>query len=163
MKDFEDLPLSKSSILKKNIISVDEFRAITENEHALQSQVERYLNAQNIDFIRIPDLLYAVLFGKRKDGKSTWMIKHRQTGKELTIQQKKFIAGYLKGLKDLLILMPLDDKYVVGRYVELKTGKGKLTGSQKKKHRNLPFVIARSFQKIEQIVSELLKRKMQNS
>src|SRR4030067_2135056 len=88
----------KQKQTQRNIITVDEFRAITENESTLQNQCEEYLEFLKYDFIRIPSSVYAILFGAKS---------------KLTILQKRFIAKYLKGLSDLTILKPLTDKYAL--------------------------------------------------
>ena len=136
-----ELKLSKRKQLQTNVYDVETFKKTFVKEADLQRQCEQYLEVMGIDYIRIPNAVYNMIFGPHS---------------KLTGQQKSFCAKYLKGLKDLFVLVP-DSEYVRGIVIELKSAKGKLSQGQKKKHRNLPTHIVRDFRRFEELINEFMK------
>ena len=137
-----ELPHSKRKQLQNNVIDKKEFKALTCKESDLQNQCEEYLGWMHIKFVRIPDILYNIIFNPENE------IYHL-----IPILIRKIIAKYIKGLPDLTILFP------DGRFwcVELKTKKGKLSQGQKTFAKYVPVTIKRSFEDFKKELDEKLK------
>ena len=132
-----ELPNSKRRQAGRGI-SVQEFKAITEDEGSLERTCEEWLNVQRIPFIRVPDAAYKAIFGNRQiDGRT-----------------KSLVSSFMKGLPDITILNP-DGRYLC---IELKTSKGKQSQGQINFERKVPnhYRIIRSFEDFEKQVEEFL-------
>ena len=97
------------------------------SELALTEQCENWLKLNNIPFIRIPDMIYKIIFGNQS----------------ILIWQKKFISEFIKGLPDFTVLLP-NGVYIC---IELKTSTGKQTAKQKGFEKSVKnYEIVRSFE-----------------
>lgn len=103
-------------------------------ESTIQEFTEAYLVLRNIPFIRIPDSVYAAVFGFGRNGASYGA------------------SEYLKGLPDLTILYR-------GRYLalELKRDGGKLRASQRVWRDAIGTVVAHSFDEAQGIIDSFIK------
>ena len=109
-----DLLFSKAKQTGNNIMSVDEFKAYTGKESSLQAQCENYLELMKIDYIRIPDELFRIIFA------------HNEVSRKIPVWYKALISGFLKGLPDLMLFKRDEIPYNKALFIELKTAKGKL-------------------------------------
>ena len=129
-----ELKFSKSKQTGNNVISKEDFKAIYDNEAALQRKCEAYLDWMHIGYIRIPDALYRIIFGALSN---------------VTPSLRSLISSFIKGLPDLTILFP-DGRYLC---VELKTKKGKMSQGQKTFAKKVPqVVIVRSLEDFKELV-----------
>ena len=80
------------------------------SEKELQNLCEGYLEAQRIAYIRIPDLIYKIVFG----------------GSYVQPHLKAIVSKYFKGLPDLTVLFD-SGKYLA---IELKTGHHQTPGQK---------------------------------
>jgi len=107
-------------------------------EDTIQSFVEQYLDALHIPYLRIPAVVYAVVFGRKS-----------RSGAELNALRdaKEKIGGF----PDLLIMKD-------GRYLplELKTEIGKLNTAQKRWKYAIGTLVPRSFESARKIIDEFL-------
>lgn len=131
-----ELPFSKERLLRKNTISVREFKSIVSDESSLQRQCEEYLDLHRITYIRVPDAIYKAIFGTT----------------DIKPHIKRLISSFIKGLPDLTILIK-GVKYNQALCVELKTSKGKLSQGQKSFAKNVNVHIVRSFEDFEKLVN----------
>lgn len=112
-------------------------------ESTLQSNCESYLNLLHIPYIRIPDVLYSVIFG------------NSYASKRIPVYVKKVISGFLKGLPDLIILKEMQGTiYNKALCIELKSKTGRLTKEQRQFGAILNLVVVRSFDDFKNIVNE---------
>ena len=132
------LPLDKRNYSRK-AMDVQEFKATTESEAALQRQCEAYLEWKQLPFVRIPDALFRAIYA---------------IGSHVPIQDKRIVSEYLKGLPDLTVLIPDGGHYNRAVCFELKTKKGKQSQGQKRFASKVNVIIVRSF---EQFCFELGK------
>lgn len=139
-----ELKFSKSKQTGNKTMDASEYRASQIKESDLQRLCEEYLELKRIAYIRVPDAIYKAIFG-------TSSIKPHV---------KRLISSFIKGLPDLTLLKPIDDKYVVGRHVELKTAKGKQSQGQKTFATKLPVKIVRSFEEFQKVVKEFEEWRM---
>ena len=140
-KPINELPYSKSKATRNNIRDRSKHKPTNEPEKILQRQVEEYLEYLPVEYIRIPDSVYYTLFGP-------------QSG--LSSRDKAFVAKYLKGLKDLIVLKPLDNGYALALVLELKTAKGKVSQGQKNKHKLLTTHVKRSFDDARELIDDFV-------
>lgn len=91
-------------------------------ESSIQSQVESYLKAKGIEYIRFPDSLYRYIFANQS----------------IPIHVKKQCSDYMKGIPDLIILTK-SKAYNDCLLLEIKAKDGKLSQGQKNfaKHLNV--------------------------
>ena len=139
-----DLKFSKKKQLQNNVIDKKEFKALTCKESDLQNLCEEYLDWMHVRYIRIPDILYNIIFNPLSD-----------VYKLLPDWIRKIIAKYIKGLPDLTILFP------DGRYwcVELKIKKGRMSQGQKTFAKYVPITIKRSFEDFKKELDEKIENK----
>lgn len=103
----------------------------TKPEAVLQQQCESYLDLLGLEYIRIPNSLWAIVM---------------RSGCQGAINE---ISDYLKGVPDLMICKK--NQYLA---VELKTEVGKLSQSQNKKIKALDGIVIRSFGHFKELVDE---------
>lgn len=84
-----------------------------DSEDKIQSEVDDLLDSANIAYIRIPDVVYTIVF--------EWL-----EGK-IPATIKRLVSAFIKGLPDTTILCKSGKFYCV----ELKSKKGKLSQGQK--------------------------------
>ena len=135
--NYNDLPFSKRKQAGRKSIDVNEFKAMTQTEADLQRQCEEYLALNKLQFIRLPDAVY----------------KHRSVSPVL----QKIIAEYWRGLPDLTVLKPHDDKHCLACCIELKSKSGKLSQGQKNFARKLPTYVCRSFDDFVNIIEKFIE------
>jgi len=161
--------LKKANLLKKSKWSTSEFKEFTGKESDLQNSCEELLQYYpDIATVRIPDLLYFVLFsGKFK-------IIDRSSGKEIDGRWYKKISAWLKGLPDLVLIKKIDTQRIeygkrdsgilmpveivqeinLCMCAELKTTKGRLTKHQKKFGEVVNLLEFRAFEEFEKRLKE---------
>jgi len=163
--------LQKANLLKKDNWTTDEFKAFTGKESDLQKSCEDLLQYYpNIKVLRVPNLLYFVLFSKLRDGSPRFKIVDCTTQVQIPGGWYKEIARWFRGVPDLVLIkknqtayqgnwkkegnpievLPLNDCMVA----ELKTKKGKLTKHQKKFGEVVNLIEIRSFEEFEQRLKE---------
>lgn len=142
----EDLKFSKKKQLKKTITK-DEFKAIYHDEASLQRQAESYLDHLYLEYYRVPDGVYKLLFGG-KDGK--YFI-------EIPEHIRSLFSSFFKGVPDLTIFKNSDFPECRALRIEFKTKTGKQTQSQKKRAAKAHVVVVRSFDHFKQLVDDFIK------
>jgi len=147
--------LKKANLIKKDKWSVDEFKQYTGKESGLQSQCESLLRYYpNLKAVRIPDLLYFVLFSQLGGGGHRFKIVDRTTGVQIPMGWYRKISMWLTGLPDLIILKRSVGDLNLAICPELKTKKGKLSKHQKKFAETINLVEVRSFEQFEKLLKE---------
>jgi hypothetical protein len=137
----DDLPFSKAKATRRYFMEVDEFKATTDTEEALQRQCEQYLRARKIDFVRIPDWIYRLVTSNPK--------------------LRKWISQYFKGLPDLMIFRQWKSPYNLALFVELKKKGGQLSQGQEALGRRLNVLVIREFELFVVVVDRFLEQQLQ--
>lgn len=109
-------------------------------EASIQSFVDDYLSALQIENIRIPDAL--------------WRLIHATGNPGVIAQLRKAIGG----ISDNTCMIPISEDYSLCLHLELKSATGKLHGKQKINAKKLPWKIARSPEEAKKFIDEF-KRK----
>jgi len=137
----ESNPFSKKSMLKKTVWTPAEYKAYTGKEADLQRQVEQYLDVTQVDYIRLPDELYKILFSNQ------YRIVHCHTGADVTGRVRGYLSSYIKGISDLIIMEPIGKlPFFIGATLELKVKNRKASKHQERKFKNIPLVVEQSFE-----------------
>ena len=105
-------------------------------EAQLQNQCDDILEALNLEYLRIPDDLYRILY------------RHANQG------VKNAVSRGMGGHADNLVFIPINDKYSLCLHLELKSKKGKLHGRQKT--RKVPTQISRSPETTDKLLREFM-------
>jgi hypothetical protein len=100
-------------------------------EAILQSQCEQYLELLGLEYLHIPNSLWAIVM---------------RSGCQGAINE---CSDYLKGFPDLIIMAK--SRYLA---IELKTEIGKVSHAQEQKRKNLDGKIARSFEEFRELVDQ---------
>jgi len=137
----KELPFAKRKATRNNIHDTVTHKPTKDAEKILQRQIEEYLDYLPVEYIRIPDTVYYILFGPQS---------------KLSTKEKVFVAKYLKGMKDLIILKPLDNGYALALVLELKTKTGKVSQGQKNKHKLLTTHVKRSFDDARELIDDFV-------
>lgn len=136
------LKYSKQKQVGKKSMDVQEFQKWQGRESDLQRACEQVLDLLGITYIRLPDSLYRSIFANKR----------------ISAHIKKEIARSIKGLPDIIILLPDEDEiYCKACCIELKTKSGKLTQGQKNFAKRLPVIVVRSFEQFQQVVNDFVK------
>jgi hypothetical protein len=136
----DDLPFSKAKATRRYFMEVDEFKATTDTEDALQRQCEQYLRARKIDYIRIPDWIYRLVINSPK--------------------LRKWVSQYFKGLPDLMIFRLWSSPYNLALFVELKKKGGQLSQGQEALGRRLNVLVIREFELFVIVVEKFLEQQI---
>lgn len=112
-----------------------------EKESSIQTRVEEYCNLLGLKFIRVPDLVYNILFnGKNK----------------IPAHVKFIVSKYLKGLPDITILKP-SETFNKALLLEIKRTGGKTSQGQKNWHKGVNVVIGEGWEECKKAIDEFNK------
>lgn len=109
------------------------------SESLLQGQADDYLDAMRIEWRRVPDSLW------------------RYLKQSAPVQIVKQLADRWRGKPDLLMLIPISDKYSLACEVELKSKTGKWGTRQKEYAERMPVQESRSPEKSMAIIEQFQK------
>jgi hypothetical protein len=133
--------ISKQDQTRRKWIEVDGKTKWQGAELDLQRQCEEYLRYfPNIAVVRFPDMAYRAIFASI-----------------LPEYIKRMIAGYIKGIPDLILLRNKTDGSTAALCVELKSGKGKLSQGQKNFGNKVTVNIVRDFESFTKLISEFVE------
>ena len=107
-------------------------------EKILQNQTNSYLDALGIYYVRISDAIYRIF-----------------SNPGISPHIKKEMKASISGLPDNNIQIPINNKFYLGCNVELKNSIGKFTADQKRRSREVPYVVIRTFEEMEELVKEI--------
>lgn len=107
-------------------------------EKIIQGQVNGYLEAVGINFLRFPDTLFRAIFANPR----------------IPPHIKRLIKTEIAGWPDNMLYIPVSDKFCLACAVECKSDVGKLRGMQKTRSKEIPFNIIRDFDNFKVLVSE---------
>jgi hypothetical protein len=134
-------PFSKKAMLKKSVWTASEYKAYTGKESDLQNQVERYLDTVHTDYIRIPDILYKIIFSDQ------YRVYHKGTKQDVTARVRGAISAHIKGIPDLVVMEPfLMIRRPPRSTLELKVKNRKASKAQQTKFKNIPLIVEQSFE-----------------